>query len=231
MSDAPIVIVPYRSFGTPDTLFVKGRVLHDKPVATAEAERSAWSNLRDALRRIDSDEVPGARVGIHFDDQEWETVADSEGYFTHELPLAAPVAKTDAWHAVHLHLLEPALGQPQPFAEAQVLVPPPTARYGVISDIDDTILETHATSLLRSALVTLLENAATRTPFPGVAALYQALQAGANGNGRNPIFYVSSSPWNLYDFLVEFMEINGIPAGPIFLRDYGLSTITSALTT
>ena len=61
MSDAPIVIVPYRSFGTPDTLFVKGRVLHDKPVSTAEAERSAWSNLRDALRRIDSDEVSGAR--------------------------------------------------------------------------------------------------------------------------------------------------------------------------
>ena len=229
MSDAPIVIVPYRSFGTPDTLFVKGRVLRDKPVATAEAERSAWSNLRDTLRRIDSDEVPGARVGIRFDEQEWEAVADSEGYFTHELPLAVPVAKTDAWHAVHLHLLEPALGQPQPFAEAQVLVPPPTARYGVISDIDDTILETHATSLLRSALVTLLANAATRTPFPGVAALYQALQAGANGNGRNPIFYVSSSPWNLYDFLVEFMQLNGIPAGPIFLRDYGLSTITTAL--
>ncbi len=229
MSDAPIVIVPYRSFGTPDTLFVKGRVLHDKPVSTAEAERSAWSNLRDALRRIDSDEVSGARVGIHFDDQEWEVVADNEGYFTHSLPLARPVEKTDAWYAVQLHLLEPALGEPLPYAEAQVLVPPPTARYGVISDIDDTILETNATSLLRSALVTLLENAATRTPFPGVAALYQALQAGANGNGRNPIFYVSSSPWNLYDFLVEFMEFNGIPAGPIFLRDYGLSKITSAL--
>ena len=82
MSDAPIVIVPYRSFGTPDTLFVKGRVLHDKPVSTAEAERSAWSNLRDALRRIDSDEVSGARVGIHFDDQEWEVVADNEGYLS-----------------------------------------------------------------------------------------------------------------------------------------------------
>ena len=229
MSDAPIVIVPYRSFGTADMLFVKGRVLHEKPVPTAEAERSAWRNLRHALRRIDSDEVPGARIGIHFDDQEWEVIADSEGYFTQNLPLHKPVEKTDAWYAVQLHLLEPALGDPQPHAEAQVLVPPPTARYGVISDIDDTILETHATSLLHSALVTLLENAATRTPFPGVAALYQALQAGANGNGRNPIFYVSSSPWNLYDFLVEFMQINGIPAGPVFLRDYGLSTLTSAL--
>jgi len=229
MSDTPIVIVPYRSFGTPDTLFVKGRVIHEKPIPTAEAEHSAWRNLRHALRRIDSDEVPGARIGIRFDEQEWEVVADSEGYFTQSLPLQMPLAKTDTWYAVQLHLLEPVSSEPQPSAEAQILVPPSTARYGVISDIDDTILETHASSLLRSALVTLLENAATRTPFAGVAALYEALQAGANGNGRNPIFYISSSPWNLYDFLVEFMQINGIPAGPVFLRDYGLSTLTSAL--
>ena len=112
--------------------------------------------LGDVYKR--QDEVSGARVGIHFDDQEWEVVADNEGYFTHSLPLARPVEKTDAWYAVQLHLLEPALGEPLPYAEAQVLVPPPTARYGVISDIDDTILETNATSLLRSALVTLLEN-------------------------------------------------------------------------
>src|SRR5690606_26265238 len=32
----------------------------------------------------------------------------------------------------------------------------------------------------------------------------------------------SSGPWNLYDLLVEFMEYNEIPSGPIFLQDYGL---------
>ena len=41
---------------------------------------------------------------------------------------------------------------------------------------------------------------------------------------RNPIFYVSSSPWNLYDLLDDFLELNAIPAGPIFLRDIGTDT-------
>jgi phosphatidate phosphatase APP1 len=63
----------------------------------------------------------------------------------------------------------------------------------------------------------LLENAHVRLPFEGVAAFYRALH-----RGRNPIFYVSSGPWNLYDLLAEVFEIRGIPAGPIFLQDWGL---------
>jgi phosphatidate phosphatase APP1 len=104
---------------------------------------------------------------------------------------------------------------------AQVLTPPPSARFGVISDIDDTVLVSHAASPFRMALTALLNNARTRSPFPGVAAFYQALQAGVRGDEQNPIFYVSSSPWNFYDLLVEFMQVNEIPAGPLLLRDYG----------
>ena len=37
-----------------------------------------------------------------------------------------------------------------------------------------------------------------------------------------PFFYVSSSPWNLYGFIAEFMERNAIPHGPMFLKDYGI---------
>jgi phosphatidate phosphatase APP1 len=53
-----------------------------------------------------------------------------------------------------------------------------------------------------------------------VAALYASLQSGQAGRPVNPIFYVSSSPWNLHDLLSEFMELNEIPKGPMFLRDY-----------
>ncbi len=36
------------------------------------------------------------------------------------------------------------------------------------------------------------------------------------------MFYVSSSPWNLYDVIAEFLEAQGIPAGPLLLRDWDL---------
>ena len=85
-----------------------------------------------------------------------------------------------------------------------MLTPPPSARFGVISDIDDTVLVSHVTSPFKMALVSLFGNAHTRSPFPGVAEFYQALQGGVGGAEQNPIFYVSSSPWNFYDLLHFF---------------------------
>jgi phosphatidate phosphatase APP1 len=62
-----------------------------------------------------------------------------------------------------------------------------------------------------------LSNSQTRKPFPGVAAFYRALH-----RGRNPFFYVSKSPHNLYVPLIEFLQRQQLPAGPLLLRDYGL---------
>jgi len=78
------------------------------------------------------------------------------------------------------------------------------------------------TSLLTAATLTFMGSAKTRKPLEGVAALYASLANGHAGRPVNPIFYASSSPWNLYDLLCEFMELNEIPKGPIFLRDWGI---------
>jgi phosphatidate phosphatase APP1 len=106
----------------------------------------------------------------------------------------------------------------------KVLVPPDGAQFGVISDIDDTILQSSATDLFRMARLTFFNNAYTRTPFPKVSAFYRALERGAGGAGPNPIFYVSSSAWNLYDLLDDFLRVHDIPEGPILLRDLGLDS-------
>jgi phosphatidate phosphatase APP1 len=50
-----------------------------------------------------------------------------------------------------------------------------------------------------------------------VAAFYRALHAGVN-----PFFYISKSPWNLYAPLIEYLEVQGLPLGPLLLRDFGL---------
>ncbi|HHY55652.1 MAG TPA: DUF2183 domain-containing protein [Chloroflexi bacterium] len=229
MKQAPLVIVPYRSFGTKAALVVRGRVLHEPLPAPAEASQSPWRNLRDALRRIESDEARGVSLTVSCGLDTVQVITDDEGYFEAHLSSASPVSDADGWCTVRVTALLADADAPVAQAEGQVLIPSSSARFGVISDIDDTILQTQATSLVRSAWVTLLQNAATRLPFPGVAALYRALQGGVTGADHNPIFYVSSSPWNLYDFLVEFMQVRGIPSGPIFLRDYGVDMLTQAL--
>jgi phosphatidate phosphatase APP1 len=87
--------------------------------------------------------------------------------------------------------------------------------------MDDTVIQSEVTSFLRAARLVLLENARTRLPFAGVAAFYRALREGS-GAGGNPLFYVSSSPWNLYDVIGDFLDAEGIPAGPLLLRDWDL---------
>jgi phosphatidate phosphatase APP1 len=71
-------------------------------------------------------------------------------------------------------------------------------------------------------------NAHTRKPFKGVAAFYRALRDGASGNEGNPLFYVSSSPWPLYGLLVEFMRKQGIPLGPLLLKQLGVRKLFSS---
>ncbi|MGB3692155.1 MAG: phosphatase domain-containing protein [Spirulinaceae cyanobacterium] len=220
----PLQVLPYLGYGTKNLLRFRGRVLEDEGITKASDRDTTWHNLLNMYKRLESDEVPGAKVRVVFNEQETEVVADEEGYFLVELPLKQPLAKEAYWQEVNLELVEPkSKKQSDVTAVAKVLIPPEKADFGIISDIDDTILQTHAFDWLQMARLVFLDNARTRLPFLGVASFYQALQKGAKGESNNPIFYVSSSPWNFFDLLQEFIELNEIPIGPLLLRDYGLS--------
>lgn len=217
--EAPLSIAAYRSFGTHARLLLSGRVLSDPGLREASADDSAWRNLANMVRRFESDEVPGAQVLARLGSLSQVATTDAEGFFTIELEPAEPLPADQLWHAVELTLLAPQRPSQAPAqAIGQVLAPPAGAHFGIISDIDDTIIRTDATSLVGTFRSTILGNARTRLAFPGVSQLYRALQ----GPATNPIFYVSSSPWNIYDLLTEVFELHDIPAGPLLLRDWGL---------
>lgn len=219
----PLMILPYRSYGTIDKLYVRGRVLADKGITPPEDNDSLWENLVNMYRRFQSDEVPYAQLRVIFQDSQQIITADEEGFFETWIDPTAPLAEDKLWWDVSLELVKPIQDQPVT-AEAKVFVPPPQAAYGVISDIDDTVLQTGAASLLRMARTVFLGNARTRLPFKGAAAFYRALFDGMPSGQSNPLFYVSSSPWNLYDLLSDFFHLHDIPIGPLlFLRDWGLT--------
>lgn len=222
--DRPLRIEAYRGFGRPDRAWVKARVLQGAPLPPARAADSIWINLSAMLQRFESDEIPGATVRIRYPGGEQLVTTDREGYCEAWLDPSPPFSDAGAWSRVQLELVDPP--SPHPVrAEARLLVPPQTARFGVISDLDDTVIRTDVASRLRMAKNVFLGNAHTRTPFPGVAAFYRALERGCGRYAHNPVFYVSSSPWNLFDVLAEFLELKGIPAGPLMLRDWGISSV------
>lgn len=124
-----------------------------------------------------TDEVRDATVQC----QGVTTQTDEEGYFS--LPL--PRGDRTGWctEAVSVEGRQVAV-------ECPVMIPRQDARFLVISDIDDTMLETGAYSLLRNLFTSFTGNAKTRLIFPDAIGLMSTLSE----DGRNPIFYVSSSP-------------------------------------
>jgi phosphatidate phosphatase APP1 len=217
----PIAIHAYRGFGTPERMWLMGRVVEALRVSLPSVADSRRRNFVRMLRNFLSREIPGATVAADVSgDARVLVQADEEGYFRAALPGALEPA---GWRAARLELVDcPLPGWAPMQTRAEVLVPRGDARFAVISDIDDTVLQTHVTHALRMLWVTLSGNPFTRLPFDGTTALYRALAAGVSGPDHNPFFYVSKSPWNLYEFLIEFLEYQGLPRGPVFLRDVGL---------
>jgi len=216
-TDQPFVL-PYLSFGNEDEALLLGRVLLDPGITPSSPEDGWWRNFLNTYRRADTDELAHVGLRLHALGNTAETVSNAEGYYETRLKVRR-VDRCRSWHPVRAEVLPPVEAEE---ATGKVLVPPVKAEFGVISDLDDTVLRTDVQSLFRMLRATVFENARTRLPFRGVAAFYAALQDGSTGNAGNPIFYVSGSPWNLYDFLEEFLSVQRIPLGPLLLRDWGI---------
>lgn len=219
-----VMIMPYQGFGNEKELFFIGRVLRDRGIGVSHLEDSRWRNFKMMYKRFMTWKIPEAKVEAFFEDFSKSATTDSEGYFEFRMELPRPIKSQKPWQKVRLELADKVIKNQKPVVVYNnVFVPSENVEFGVISDIDDTIVPTGATKLWEMLKTTFLSNAQTRIPFPGVAAFYQALSKGLVGYENNPFFYVSSSPWNLYDFLQELMSIHKLPQGPLMLRDIGLS--------
>lgn len=224
----PIFIQPYHSYGTTQRIFLFARVLEDEGVTEPRPQDTPWQNFVRSFKLLESDEIPAARVRVRCAGQTHEVHSDQEGYVSLELDAAqsADGAFAPGEHEVTYELLEPRVKRPDaPPARGSVFIPRPDSQFTVISDIDDTVMHTEATSLLRMAIHSVFSNAHTRVAFPGVAEFYGALHRneGRDEGGLNPFFYLTSSPWNVYDLIRVFLELHDIPAGPVLMRDFGLA--------
>lgn len=206
----------YLGHGGPEGVVVRGRVLDNPPPAPVMEGEGAGAALRRSLGQFVTDELPGVPLRVEVGDATVEVETDDEGYFRAEL---RPSALTDPWHDGWVELAGEYRGlTEQHRTPVRVRVPGPDARFGIVSDVDDTILETGVQRVGMMLRQTFTGSALTRTPFPGAAELYQDLAAAPDGQS-NPVFYVSSSPWNLYGFLVGFLRHRDFPLGPVLLRD------------
>lgn len=204
-----IEIDPYFGHATPTEIILRGRVLTRRAIEAVEEleeDPSLWTNFKSMIALFNTREMSDVRITC----ETAETLSDEEGYFELSLPRAADKA---GW-ITH----EISFGDAKDGAQLSALLPASDAEFGIISDIDDTLIKTDAWSLRRNLWNSLTGNAQSRHVFPDAVQLISQLHAGIN-----PVYYVSSSPWNLHGFLSEIFERAGLVRGPKFLRDLGIS--------
>jgi phosphatidate phosphatase APP1 len=211
----PVRVEVFPAIGADGWAQVRGRVLlGSATVAPREAKVTTWSSLRANLSQFLTVEVPRARVQVDVGFRTEVLVADREGYLHTVLQ---DLALTSGRHAVTLTPLVPRGAA----AHGTLHVPDPAADVIVVSDIDDTIIDSGiAHGLVATVATALLRDASARVPLEGAAELYQAMARDADGPER-PFVYLSTSPWNLARFLQRFLEQHRFPDGPLLLTDWG----------
>lgn len=211
----PVRAHAFPGFGADSWVHVRGRVLIGRTTVLAAPTRvTKRTSLRANLAQFLTVEVPHAQVRVELGGRTQVVTASREGYVdvtVDDLPLAP------GRHVMTLTPVNPA-GDP---GSAVVHVPDPGADLAVVSDIDDTIVDSGiAHGLLATLSTALLRDPSTRVPLEGAPELYRALAAGTVGPER-PFVYLSTSPWNLVRFLQGFLEQHRFPIGPLLLTDWG----------
>jgi phosphatidate phosphatase APP1 len=161
-----------------------------------------------------------ADVGVTMgDDPTARTRTDHEGYFELHVRLPPNAADTDT--QVTLCIGEDPSLLAGPPVQTIVHRPSEGTERLIVSDVDDTILPMAAFGGLRATATVLFGDAISRQPFPGVGPFFRGLRAGARGIHRNLHYFVSSSPWNVYGILIEFLRVQQIPVDALLLRSWG----------
>lgn len=196
------VIQAYRGYGTSARVHVIGRVLMENPEAPK-------NEVQRGYRQFFTVQVGDVPVTVHVNGQEVQTLTNSNGYFDvtvddHDLPAG--------WNEVTVS------AQGAEDVVAEVLVTPQGQKLGLVSDIDDTIMVTNLPRAFHAAYNSWFLRTNARQPIEGMARFYNEL---LHDDPDAPVFYLSTGAWNTYDTLVQFIEEQGLPKGPLLLTDWG----------
>jgi len=245
----PVRVQPFFGYRSTDRLHVSARAVR-APEAVFESS-GFWRGFATMLGEYASHEEPGLSAELEYrcgdgPVRRQRAVSGPEGFMHFELDLGEGSERgaRTCWETALVRWTCPDDPDAMREAVAHILTPGEQTRIGVISDIDDTILETGITgnvrAIARNWKRVMAQMPSEREAVPGASDFYAAIGGASAGPGQpgriagdqstvsrvRPVFYVSSSPWNLFSYLVSFKRHSGLPLGPVMLRDWGFNRET-----
>jgi len=205
----------YHGYGHTHNLVVYGHVFKRKAKTNQVYSNNLFVNIIHLLKLFILKPYPFVQIRLTFFDQEIYNKTEADGFFKFEFKADKEVPA--GWHFVQVEALDDNKNVLSA-GEGKIYVPHIT-QFAFISDVDDTVMISHSATIGRRLRELFIKNPHTRKTFPDAANHYQQLALShTNSNQPNPFFYVSSSEWNLYDYLLETFKFNKLPDGAFLLN-------------
>ncbi|MDI2037049.1 App1 family protein [Paenarthrobacter nitroguajacolicus] len=200
-------VIPYTGYGSTSWVRVLARVVRSDPRDAAGHANPLQESMR-GWRNFTSAPVAHAKVKVTINGEVHDVVADRGGVVDARIPVVLDAG----WHTITLQS-----GNSRT-VEAPMEIVADDADFGVVSDIDDTVMVTALPRPFLAAWNTFVLNEHARTPTPGMAVLYERI---ARTAPTAPVLYLSTGAWNVAPTLSRFLSRNLYPAGPKLLTDWG----------
>jgi phosphatidate phosphatase APP1 len=214
--------ISHTGYGSQDFVRVLGRVLLSRQAQDGQAPAAQGSDSEQSIRELrgGGGEQRGWRafvtagamnvpVRVTVGDRTVLTFSDRSGYI--DLVIQDPGLEP-GWQAVTIE------AEGGHAVQAAVLIIDRETRFGLVSDIDDTVISTSLPRPLIAAWNTFVRQETARHLVPGMAPMFRTL---INEHPGAPTFYLSTGAWNTAPTLTRFLKRHGYPAGPMLMTDWG----------
>lgn len=203
----------YRGYANEQELIVMGHVF--KKEYDYDFQKKSFKNARSIVHLFRVKTIKNFDVYLKYGGSEIHTKTLDDGYFKFCIPLEK--AFNFGWMEYEVNIKY----DNQTIISKGSFIRPHKGNLGIISDIDDTFLVSHTHNFFKKIYILLFRNVNNRKVFKDVVPHYQALSTAGRNNKEeeNAFFYISSSEWNLYRFIVKFTRIHQLPRAVILLKD------------
>lgn len=203
----------YRGYANEEELIVMGHVF--KTEYDYDFQNKKLKNATSIVNLFRVKTIKNFDVYLKHGASEIHTKTLDDGYFMFCIPLEKKFSFGWMEYEVIIKYKD------QTITSKGSFIRPHKGNLGIISDIDDTFLVSHTNNFFKKLYILLFKNVNNRKIFKDVVPHYQALSSAGrnNRNEQNAFFYISSSEWNLYRFIVNFTKLHQLPRAVILLKD------------
>jgi uncharacterized protein (TIGR03437 family) len=199
------IVAAYPGYGNGEWVRVLGRALIAPRSRAAGVEE--YAGVR-GWRSFAAVPVAYARVTVTIDGVDHDVVSDRGGVVDTVLPAVLP----PGWNTIQMTV------EGRATVDARVYVVAPEMRFGVVCDVDDTVMVTALPRPLLAAWNSFVVNEHARQPVPGMSVLLERLVRAHPGA---PLIYLSTGAWNVAPTLARFLRRHLFPTGSMLLTDWG----------